>query len=380
MRRAREQAGLRGGVFVTGTDTGVGKTAVAAGLAAGLRRRGVDAGVMKPVQTGFSPAERDVGRGDGAFLARVAGVDDPPALVTPVCLPAPLAPAVAAELVGAEVDLRAIRAAFRELRSRHAFLVVEGAGGLAVPIRSGAALAEGCGSAPRAVLMADLAALLGLPLLIVARPGLGTINHTLLTASFARARNLPVLGVVVSGYDEATAGLAERTNPRVIAELSGLPVLGVVPRVPRLDVEAGEPGGIAAAVEQGLDWDGLLARLAAVALTGRAGPAPRRSHPVARRQGGVPSPRAAHPNAEGQPGEIGKGGSALPRYRRRASDEDQATPEGRASDFAAVENRRREPFPAEFPEGPYGAPGAAGAEAEGDAGAPREDIGGRPDK
>ncbi len=88
------------GCFVTGTDTGVGKTVIAGGLAGALRRRGVDAGVMKPVQTGVASAERDRGGGDGGFLMRAAGLtaragfSDPPDLVTPVCLEAPLAPSV----------------------------------------------------------------------------------------------------------------------------------------------------------------------------------------------------------------------------------------------------------------------------------------------
>lgn len=242
----------RGGCFVTGTDTGVGKTAVAAGLAGALRRRGIDVGVMKPVQTGITPAARDRGEGDGPFLARAAGVDDPPALVSPVCLAAPLAPSVAAALEGTAVDLAAVDDAFAALAALRDFLVVEGAGGLAVPVRGG-------------FLMADLAARLGLPLLVVARPGLGTINHTVLTVEFARRRGLAVLGVVVNGYDAATAGPAERTNPGVIAALTGLPVLAVVPRVGDLDVEGGRPGGIVAAVDRALDWEEFGARLRAAA-------------------------------------------------------------------------------------------------------------------
>lgn len=255
-RRGEDAPAVNGGCFVTGTDTGVGKTAVAAGLAAALRRRGVDAGVMKPVQTGVTPAERDAGRGDGAFLARVAGLDDPPDWVTPVCLEAPLAPSVAAALAGTEVDVEAIAAAHRRLAARHAFMVVEGAGGLAVPVAPG-------------VLMADLAARFGLPLLIVARPGLGTVNHTVLTVAFARQRGLGVLGVVINGYDEAAGGPAERTNPGVIAALTGLPVLGLVPRDPRVDVEAGEPGGIVDAVDGHLDWERFFEQLAMHTVTER---------------------------------------------------------------------------------------------------------------
>ncbi len=221
-----------GGVFVTGTDTGVGKTVVAAGLAGALRQRGVDCGVFKPVQTGVSPAARDAGRGDGGFLARMAGVADPPALVNPVCLDPPLAPAVAETLGAGRVDVGAVRAAWEELRRRHRFMVVEGVGGLGVPL---AMLPTGV------LLVADLAAELGLPLVVVARPGLGTLNHTCLTVAEARRRGLEVLGLVVNRYP-AEPDLAARTNLDWLPRLTGCPVLMALPELPGVDAEAGQAG------------------------------------------------------------------------------------------------------------------------------------------
>ena len=169
------------GVFVTGTDTGVGKTLVARALVRGLRSRGLDVGVMKPVETGAGAA----GPLDARALREAAGVEDPLELVCPFALALPAAPTVAAEDEGRAIDLGVIGRAFATLASRHACMVVEGAGGLLVPVADGAS-------------MADLARALDLPLLVVARAGLGTINHTLLTLEAARARALRVAGVVIS--------------------------------------------------------------------------------------------------------------------------------------------------------------------------------------
>jgi dethiobiotin synthetase len=169
------------GVFVTGTDTGVGKTLVACVLVRGLRARGLDVGVMKPVETGAGAA----GPLDARALREAAGVEDPLELVCPFALALPAAPTVAAEDEGRDIDLGAIASAFATLASRHQYVVVEGAGGLLVPVADGAS-------------MADLARALALPLLVVARASLGTINHTLLTLEAARARALRVAGVVIS--------------------------------------------------------------------------------------------------------------------------------------------------------------------------------------
>lgn len=169
------------GLFVTGTDTGVGKTLVACAVAAALRARGIDVGAMKPVETGVGPA----GPSDAHALAAAAGDGDPLELVCPQRFALAAAPSVAAAEAGGRVDVDAIRRAFDALAGRHEWLVVEGAGGLLVPLRDDFA-------------MADLAGELALPLLVVARAALGTINHTLLTLEAAAARGLRVAGVVVS--------------------------------------------------------------------------------------------------------------------------------------------------------------------------------------
>lgn len=224
------------GVFVTGTDTGVGKSVVAGALAGALRRRGLDVGVMKPVQTGATRTASGWDAPDVRFLLRAAGLDDPPELVCPVCLEAPLAPSVAAALENREISIPDILAAFRALAERHAWMVVEGAGGICVPITG-------------AYGMADLARDMGLPLLIVARPSLGTINHTVLTVHFARAAGLPIAGVVIGDYP-ADPDLAARTSPAEIERLTGVPILGRFAHDPGVDTDAGRPGGIVAQMER----------------------------------------------------------------------------------------------------------------------------------
>jgi dethiobiotin synthetase len=204
----------RSGWFVAGTDTGVGKTLVACTLVRALRRRGTAVGVMKPIETGVGAD----GPCDALALREAAGVDDPLETICPQRFALPASPTVAAEAEGREVDLDAVRAAFAILATRHEALVVEGAGGLLVPAAKGAS-------------MADLARELGLPLIVVARASLGTINHTRLTLEAAAARSLPMAGVVISHADgplpPADAAnldaLRHHLGERLLAEIPPLP-------------------------------------------------------------------------------------------------------------------------------------------------------------
>lgn len=201
------------GVFVTGTDTGVGKTVVATTLVVALRERGIRVGVMKPCETGVGPD----GPADARALAAAAGTGDEIDEICPLQLALPAAPNVAAEHEGREVDLAALHAGFERLAGRHDFMVVEGAGGLLVPTRPPAT-------------MADLASDLDLPVLIVARAALGTINHTLLTLNEADRRGLDVVGVVashvggpLSDADQANFGhLRAALGDRMVGEIPPL--------------------------------------------------------------------------------------------------------------------------------------------------------------
>ncbi|MEA2567091.1 MAG: dethiobiotin synthetase, partial [Actinomycetota bacterium] len=203
-----------GGIFVTGTGTGVGKTVVAAAVARTLRRAGLGVAAMKPAQTGTSEGADDL-----AFIRLAGGV--PAARCSAAYnLRRPLAPSVAARMEGISLEPGRIVDDFRRLRRQADVVVIEGAGGLLVPFNDSAD-------------MADLASALQVPLLIVALPGLGTLNHIALTLDAARTRGLEVAGVVLCGFP-AEPGLAEATNPGEVEELAG-----VVPHLPGLDVDRG---------------------------------------------------------------------------------------------------------------------------------------------
>ena len=229
------------GIFITGTDTEIGKTVVTGGLAAALKAAGVDVGVMKPIASGGIERKGHIVSEDAIFLKHAAQVDDALNLINPICLRHPLAPSVAAEIEGVSIDLRQIDEAFAELCHRHEFMVVEGVGGIAVPI---------C----EEMLVAEMAQRFQLPLLIVARPNLGTINHTMLTVEFARSYNLEVCGIVLNASQEESKGLAEETNPKELTRLTDLPVLGTVPFDERLQDDTPHPDFLSQFIGGYIDW------------------------------------------------------------------------------------------------------------------------------
>ncbi len=208
------------GIFVTGTDTGVGKTIVAATLARLLRMKGISVGVMKPVTSGCHEESGLLVSDDARLLCQAADIelcDD----VAPYRLREPIAPADAARLDGVRIDFSHIKSAFERLAATYNYVIVEGAGGLMVPL---------CGG----MLVADLALVFELPLLVVARPGLGTINHTVLTCFTAQQLGLQVAGIIINGMPESP-GLAEQGAPHQIGSLSGASVLGIWPRRNEVD-------------------------------------------------------------------------------------------------------------------------------------------------
>ena len=203
------------GIFITGTDTGVGKTYVAAGLAAAFRERGKDVGVMKPAETGCTARAGKLVPKDALRLIQASGARDALGLVNPYRFRPPLAPFVAAEINGIKIEPKKIIQAYRTLSRRHDFMIVEGAGGIMVPLSG-------------KYLFLDLAREMKLPVVIVARPGLGTINHTLLTITALRTQGIAIAGVVFNYTQEQHIGPAEETNPLVIASLSGINILGIL--------------------------------------------------------------------------------------------------------------------------------------------------------
>ncbi len=218
-------------VFITGTDTGVGKTAVTAALAALLSEKGPAAGVIKPFQTG---TELD-GLGDAEFVYGFLGRECVLSEVSPCRLRAPLSPYRAAAIEGVDIPLEDIIEHTRDYISRNDVTLVEGAGGICVPVTE-------------SYMMADLAVDLDAPMVIVARPGLGTLNHTALSLEYARQRGARVLGVVINGFPEP-ADVASATNPEVLRDVFSVDILGVIPYFPGLDVEGGSFSGLERAGE-----------------------------------------------------------------------------------------------------------------------------------
>ncbi|MXY24314.1 MAG: dethiobiotin synthase [Acidobacteria bacterium] len=222
--------------FITGTDTGVGKTFVACAIAAALRARGLRVGVMKPVETGCGPAGARRPR-DAAALRAAAGSTLELDTICPWQLAAPLAPDVAARLEGKRIDPAGILSVFREIDRAHDITLVEGAGGLLVPIDG-------------PYTMADLACDLDLPLLVVVNSKLGAINHTLLTLEAAASRGLHVAGYILN-RPTPDGDAATVTNADLLARCTDVPCLGAVSWTP-----AGAPGAV---MEDALDLNRLLA-------------------------------------------------------------------------------------------------------------------------
>lgn len=212
------------GVIVVGTDTGVGKTLITAALVCALRKRGVPAIPMKPVQTGCAPDRRAP---DLDFCLAAAGLQADAELynlMSPYRFFLPASPHLAARQEGAEVDPAIVRKAFEELRSRGFSPVVEAAGGLLVPWTD-------------TRFQVDVLLALNLPIVLVARAGLGTLNHTLLSVEALRARGATPVWVVLNDT-VGSPGLIEDDNARTLERLLHPVVIRRVPHVPNVTPSA----------------------------------------------------------------------------------------------------------------------------------------------
>lgn len=202
---------MKRALFITGTDTGVGKTFTASLIASSLKAKGIDVGVMKPIETGCAVRNKNLIPEDALSLMQAAGSIDPLDDVNPYRFTAALSPHLAARLEGVEVDLDKIKTQFEKLSRSHDIILVEGAGGLLVPITE-------------TKITADLVLALGIPVVIVAASRLGVINHTLLTVEAARRRNIEVKGIILNNVTPAAIDLSRKYNLKEIKALTGLPV------------------------------------------------------------------------------------------------------------------------------------------------------------
>lgn len=220
------------GLFVTGTDTGVGKTVVACAIAAALRqqRPGARVGVCKPFATGCRKERGGLVNEDAEALAHFSDCRQPLDVINPIRFREPLAPAVAAQQLGESMDWPALDAAVREIDRANDVVVAEGAGGVMVPLDPDGPkvtwLDTGC---------------FGLPAVVVARAGLGTLNHTAMTVRVLLDAGIAIAGVVLNGFepDEAVAMADDPSrpgNPRWIERMTGAKILALVPRLAEADV------------------------------------------------------------------------------------------------------------------------------------------------
>jgi dethiobiotin synthetase len=205
------------GVFITGTDTGVGKTLVSAALALALKQQGCTVGVMKPVETGVSTSRADLA--DAARLRAIIDSEDQLEGISPYRFTSPVAPLAAAHAERRAIDPDIIRKLYRLLADRYDYMVVEGVGGVLVPITP-------------TTDVTNLIARLKLPVVIVGRSGLGGINHARLTIEALRRRKIPIAALILNQTQPTrskTARIQEQTTVELLWKQAGVPVLGPLP-------------------------------------------------------------------------------------------------------------------------------------------------------
>ncbi|WP_077212560.1 dethiobiotin synthase [Bacillus dakarensis] len=202
------------GFFVTGTDTDVGKTVISSGLAGVLKEMVIDVGVFKPMLSGIP---REDAASDTSLLKELSQTSLTHEEITPFEFKEPLAPYMAAKLEGKQVRLEEIKDHWEKIRGKHEFFIVEGAGGISVPLGE-------------EYLVSDVIKALELPIVIVARPNLGTFNHTYLTIQYAKSMGLAIAGIVINGQSEEP-DIAEMTNSELMGKWCGVPILGVTPKL-----------------------------------------------------------------------------------------------------------------------------------------------------
>ncbi len=213
---------MKYGVFITGTDTGVGKTLVTAALALHLKKRGLTVGVMKPIETGVSAGSE--ARSDAARLRSIVESEETLGAICPYSFELPVAPLTAAQMKGLSINPDTIGKIYRLLSNRYECMVVEGVGGVQVPIT-------------RSDNVLSLIKHLRLPVVVVGRAGLGGINHALLTIEALRRQKIRIIALILNRTHPVRSALArvqERSTLEILRKQSGIPVIGPLPYKPGL--------------------------------------------------------------------------------------------------------------------------------------------------
>lgn len=232
------------GIMIIGTDTDVGKTAVSAGLMHLLLKDGIKAAYFKPVASGEAIVDGVSVPADAAFVAAASGFAEDPARITPFYFALPVAPHLAARLAGRRIDPNVIRDRLDDLKKDYDLIVAESAGGLMIPLND-----EG-------LMQYELIRDLGFSCLLVARAGLGTLNHTLLTLTVARKAGLNVKGIIVN---QAGESLVEQDNIAMIRKLAGVSPIFAIPAVENMATEKQQPGKIRETFEERIKIHDIIA-------------------------------------------------------------------------------------------------------------------------
>ena len=207
-------------LFITGTDTDVGKTVISAGLSRAISDQGIDIGVMKPFAAAELQSSSDFQSEDTEILAKAARVSDSEDLLNPQFFPIPASPYTASKTLDMNVDVETVLEKFEELKKLHDMMLVEGMGGIMTPLLEN-------------YFVADLIRDMNLQTIIVIRSKIGTVNHTLLTSKICKDYNLPVKGIIINNFD--SEGYPVQELKRDIEQLTKHKVLGVIPRLDSLD-------------------------------------------------------------------------------------------------------------------------------------------------
>jgi len=205
-------------LFITGTDTDVGKTYVAAGLAVTLRKMGIDVGIMKPFAAG-TPQKKGFKSEDVEILSRAAQVSDPEELMNPQFFKMAASPYTASKNLKVKVRVNSVLSNFKKLSKLHSMLLVEGMGGIMTPILKN-------------YFVTDLIKEMKLPAIIVTRTRIGTVNHTIMTCKMCEKYKIPIKGIIINNFD--SGGYQVKDLTRDLQSLTGIPVLGTIPYIENL--------------------------------------------------------------------------------------------------------------------------------------------------
>jgi dethiobiotin synthetase len=205
-------------LFITGTDTDVGKTYVTAGLAVTLQKMGIDVGVMKPYAAG-TPQKKGFKSEDVEILSQAAKVSDPEDLMNPQFFKMAASPYTASKSLKVKVKVNSVLSSFKKLSKIHSMLLVEGMGGIMTPILKN-------------YFVTDLIKEMKLPVVIVVRTKVGTINHTILTCKMCENYKIPIKGIIINNFD--SGGYQVKTLERDLESLTGIPILGTIPFIKNL--------------------------------------------------------------------------------------------------------------------------------------------------